>query len=566
MKLNNIKIGQKLYICFVSLVIVLVAQSAVIQRLTTAVRVQGEKIRTQSQDFIFLPSQLASFNKELQTILYDLTILIPRGSVDSAIRGDIEMLQGIEDGFSAKIDALDLPIEEQKLWEAVKAQRSEIRARRAKWLDSAFSKTGITNEAVDDLEEITLLARAYDADLDKLKEKCLSFNASQNAIFDAAIGKSQRIVTLITILIVALVSVAVYFVISGIKSPLAILTKALKDAGEGDLMLSTLNEKERKTLNDMKRADEIGIMAQSLSKMLKTFSATLNTVSHAALQMKHGCEQISATSQAVSTGASEQAASTEEMSATMEQIASNIKQNAENAAKTGRIAEKTSEDTKTGGEAVDKAMLAVREIAEKITIIGEIASQTNLLALNAAIEAARAGEAGKGFAVVASEVRKLAERSSNSADEITQLSQNTIERAEEASAFINDIIPNVESTAQLVDEIAHASREQDKGAEQVSTAITQLDSVVQQNASASEQLAAMAQELSSNAKDLVKAVSFFKLENDFSADTVLSNIHESAASEAFAKRAAQMREKTDAMKARRKSKKALHNDSHFEEF
>jgi methyl-accepting chemotaxis protein len=151
----------------------------------------------------------------------------------------------------------------------------------------------------------------------------------------------------------------------------------------------------------------------------------------------------------------------------------------------------------------------MRNIAEKISIIEEIARQTNLLALNAAIEAARAGEAGKGFAVVAAEVRKLAERSGVAAAEIMELTGSSVDVAEQAGSMLEAMVPDIQRTAQLIQEIAAANTEQDAGAAQINKAVQELDSVVQQNASAAEQMSSTAEELASQSHHLQEIISYF---------------------------------------------------------
>jgi methyl-accepting chemotaxis protein len=215
----------------------------------------------------------------------------------------------------------------------------------------------------------------------------------------------------------------------------------------------------------------------------------------------------------MSKGASTQAASAEEASSSIEQMNANIRQNAENALQTEKIATQAANDAQEGGDAVNMTVSAMKQIADKIMIIEEIARQTNLLALNAAIEAARAGEHGKGFAVVAAEVRKLAERSQNAAAEINDLSTNSVEVAEQAGQLLEVIVPNIQKTAELVQEISAASKEQDAGAEQINKSIQQLDSVIQQNASASEEMASTAEELSSQSEQLADMISFFVMED-----------------------------------------------------
>lgn len=317
-------------------------------------------------------------------------------------------------------------------------------------------------------------------------------------------------VMLVVALVLSAAGIAIAVLIAlNISKPVAVISEALNSISKGDLVIKNIDDKTRTQINS--RKDEIGTMGTAMANMLANLIRITTNILTAAKQIEDGSAQISSTSQSVSSGASEQAASTEEMSATMEEMAANIRQNADNASKTQSIATKTSADSKVGGDAVTQAVNAVKEIAEKIHIVEDIASQTNLLALNAAIEAARAGEAGKGFAVVASEVRKLAERSQSAAGEISELSAHTLERAEQAGTLISNVVPSIDETSQLIEEIAVACREQDNGAQQVSKAIVQLDTVVQQNASASEEMAAMAEELSASARTLVETISYFNL-------------------------------------------------------
>jgi methyl-accepting chemotaxis protein len=197
----------------------------------------------------------------------------------------------------------------------------------------------------------------------------------------------------------------------------------------------------------------------------------------------------------------------------MEQMAANIKQTADNAAQTEKIARQSSKDAEASGEAVGRAVVAMRTIADKIGIVQEIARQTDLLALNAAVEAARAGEHGKGFAVVASEVRKLAERSQTAAAEISAVSGDTVKAAQEAGDMLTRLVPDIRKTAELVTEISAACREQDIGASQINEAIQQLDKVTQQNSGASEQMSATSEELAAQAEELQTSIAFFRVTN-----------------------------------------------------
>ncbi len=310
---------------------------------------------------------------------------------------------------------------------------------------------------------------------------------------------TYSVIVTLTILaaIAASVSISRFILFQLGKDP-AVIAQMAENVASGNLILSENNEKEK------------GVSA-SMAKMQSNLIQIIEEINLSASDVDKGSQQVTISAQQLSQGASEQAASIQEVSSSLEQIGSNITQNANNARETEKIAIKTASEIEKGGTAVSETVQAMRDIAEKISVIEEIARSTNMLALNASIEAARAGEYGKGFAVVAQEVRQLAERSQAAAGEIRELSAESMEKAEMAGELFNAIIPDIKKTATMVEEITYSTAEQLNGTEQVFKAVSQLDQVIQLNASSSEEMASISEELSGQAGSLKQMIDFFKI-------------------------------------------------------
>jgi methyl-accepting chemotaxis protein len=349
-------------------------------------------------------------------------------------------------------------------------------------------------------------ARVVINQIDALLEEVIKLEDSrlQAADEQSDVDYAQTRMIMISVALAAflIATLAALWIAMSINKGLRNAVSAVQNVAEGDLTrFATISSK-----------DEIGDLLTYVNTMIERLRGVVGDALSASDNVSSGSQELSASSEQLSQGATEQASSAEEASASMEEMAANIKQNADNAAQTEKIARQSSRDAEASGQAVNRAVGAMRTIAEKISIVQEIARQTDLLALNAAVEAARAGEHGKGFAVVASEVRKLAERSQAAAAEISALSGDTVQVATEAGEMLNRLVPDIQKTAELVSEISAACREQDIGASQINEAIQQLDKVTQQNAGASEEMSATSEELASQAEELQASIAFFRVD------------------------------------------------------
>ncbi len=252
-------------------------------------------------------------------------------------------------------------------------------------------------------------------------------------------------------------------------------------------------------------------MYLSMRKMVFKLNEVIASVISASDQIKDGANEMAANAQEISGGANEQASSIEQISSAIEQITATINQNTEQALSAKKTSENAAINIRTSSKVVIEAVAAMKNIADKISIISDIAYKTDLLAINAAVEAARAGEQGRGFAAVAIEIRSLAEHTQRAAKEIKKLTKTSVQVADEAGKKLQAIVPEILNTAKVVKEISTASIEQSASANEIANSIQQFNNATQQSAASSEELASSIEELTSQSEQLLEMVSFFKL-------------------------------------------------------
>ena len=345
---------------------------------------------------------------------------------------------------------------------------------------------------------------AYQTANDKLEELVALIQKSSrkasddsDAIYDTARGWIFSVVGF-SVLVGLVLSILIARLIS---RPLTDAVQVADRIAEGDLTVRITSATE----------DETGRLLAAMQRMVQKLAQVISEVREGAGTLASASAQVSSSSQSLSQGTSEQASSVEETTSSLEQMTATITQNRDHSRQMEQMAVQGARDADESGRAVKETVEAMGSIAEKISIIEEIAYQTNLLALNAAIEAARAGEHGKGFAVVATEVRKLAERSQTAAREISSLASNSVKVASRSGQLLVELVPSIRKTADLVQEVVAASAEQASGVTQMNKAMLHVDQVTQRNASASEELASTAEELSAQAEALQQLVSFFRV-------------------------------------------------------
>jgi methyl-accepting chemotaxis protein len=397
---------------------------------------------------------------------------------------------------------------------------------------------------------VLMVREAYPAVKQWIKnaEDFIHYNEERNAMrYDEAEKAQANARTTMFILgavsIALAVAIAIFLTLS-ITRPLKLGVQAANRIASGDLTVD---------LSADKRRDEVGLLIQSLSKMVDALREQIREILDGVNVLASSASEISTTVTQLASSAQETAVSVSEATTTMEELrqtarvstekANYVSESSQKAVKISDEGRKSTEETIGGMKLIKEQMESIAEsiirlseqsqaIGDIITSVNDIADQSNLLSVNASIEATKAGEQGKGFTVVAQEVKTLAEQSKQATaqvrtilNDIQKATSGAVMSTEQGSKAVDSGVSqsnrtgesilalsnSVREAAQAAMQIAASSQQQMAGIDQVASAMESIKQATTQNVEGSKQLETLATNLNGLGQKLKQMTERYKV-------------------------------------------------------
>ena len=325
-----------------------------------------------------------------------------------------------------------------------------------------------------------------------------------------------------------LIQVILFFVIGWIIKHVINPTKELQRT-----MLAMQADGDLSKRAQIRSSDEIGQIAVAFNALVESFQSIVSQVNGYAEQvatsassLTQDAEQIAQSSQQQSDAAANTASAVDEMSASISSVADSanaVSQQSQDSLQRAMHGQQSLQEmigeithvenaVQQMASSVDAFVKSTQTITSMTQQVRDIAEQTNLLALNAAIEAARAGEQGRGFAVVADEVRKLAEKSAQSASQIDVVTKTLADQSEQVEKSIQSGVHSLQSSQSHMQSVASVLAQSNESVEGVNRGVDGITASVHEQKQTSleivrnvENIAAMAESNNSSIMHTVQA-------------------------------------------------------------